>query len=60
MYKRQVKFSVIEKPNDWIKSVKKNQQQTESQQFRLDYWTAFNDYAYANAQFCLLYTSRCV
>lgn len=29
-----VKFSVIEKPNDWIKSVKKNQQQTESQQFR--------------------------
>ena len=29
-----VKFSVIEKPNDWIKSVKNNQQQTESQQFR--------------------------
>ena len=26
-----VKFSVIEKPNDWIKSVKKNQQQTEQE-----------------------------
>ena len=53
-----VKFSVIEKPNDWIKSVKKNQQQTESQQFRLDYWTAFNDYAYANAQFARTFGKR--
>lgn len=53
-----VKFSVIEKPNDWIKSVKKNQQQTESQQFRLDYWTAFNDYAYANAQFARQFGKR--
>ena len=53
-----VKFSVIEKPNDWIKSVKKNQQQTESQQFRLDYWTAFNDYAYTNAQFARQFGKR--
>lgn len=53
-----VKFSVIEKPNDWIKSVKKNQQQTESQQFRLDYWTAFNEYAYANAQFARQFGKR--
>ena len=49
---------VIEKPNDWIKSVKKNQQQTESQQFRLDYWTAFNDYAYTNAQFARQFGKR--
>lgn len=46
------KFDVIEKPNDWAKEVKKaNSNLNSTQQARLDYWTAFNDYAFKNAAF---------
>ena len=53
-----VKFDVVEKPNDWTKSVRKNETLTPSQQFRLEYWTAFNDYAFQNAQFAKTFNKR--
>ena len=40
-----VKFEIIEKPNDWTKEVKKQSTNAPAQQFRLEYWTAFNEYA---------------
>lgn len=46
-----VKFEVIEKPNDWAKEVKKNDSASETQQQRYEYWVAFQDYAFQNAQF---------
>ena len=48
-----VKFEVIEKPNDWTKEVKKNESANETQQQRYDYWVAFQDYAFQNAQFAM-------
>lgn len=47
-----VKFEVIEKPNDWTKEVKKAANNLNAtQQARLEYWTAFNEYAFKNAAF---------
>ncbi len=46
-----VKFEVIEKPNDWTKEVKKIEAVNATQQERYDYWVAFEDYAFKNAQF---------
>jgi hypothetical protein len=42
-----VKFDVVEQPNDWSKEVRKASTGiTATQQARLEYWTAFNDYAF--------------
>jgi hypothetical protein len=46
-----VKFEVIEKPNDWTKEVKKSETANSTQQQRYEYWIAFQDYAFQNAQF---------
>lgn len=53
-----VKFEVIEKPNDWTKEVKKNDSATVTQQQRYDYWVAFQDYAFQNAQFARYFNRR--
>lgn len=52
------KFEVIEKPNDWTKTVKKKDSTNPSEQFRLEYWQRFNEYAFANAQFARLFNRR--
>lgn len=46
-----VKFEVIEKPNNWAKEVKKQSSSDPARQFRLEYWTAFNDYAFTKPAF---------
>lgn len=46
-----VKFEVIEKPNNWTKELRKNDNINETQQQRYDYWVAFEDYAFNNIQF---------
>ena len=53
-----VKFEVIEKPNDWTKEVKKSESANETQQQRYDYWVAFQDYAFQNAQFAKNFNRR--
>lgn len=53
-----VKFEIIEKPNDWTKEVKKNKSINETQQKRYDYWVAFEDYAFQNAQFAKNFNHR--
>ena len=53
-----MKFEVIEKPNDWTKEVKKNESANETQQQRYDYWVAFQDYAFQNAQFAKNFNRR--
>ncbi len=53
-----VKFDVIEKPNDWTKEVKKNESANEIQQQRYEYWLAFQDYAFQNAEFARIYNRR--
>ncbi len=46
-----VKFEVVEKPNNWTKEMKKNSISTPLQQLRYEYWTAFDDYAFSNANY---------
>ena len=53
-----VKFEVIEKPNDWARIVKKNDTLKPREQFRLEYWTAFNEYAFSNTQFAKAFNKR--
>lgn len=53
-----VKFEVIEKPNDWAKEVKKSESISSTQQQRYDYWVAFQDYAFQNAQFAKNFNRR--
>lgn len=53
-----VKFEIIEKPNDWTKEAKKNKSINETQQKRYDYWVAFEDYAFQDAQFAKNFNHR--
>lgn len=46
-----VKFEVVEKPNDWVKEIKRNTSNSPTLQARYDYWVAFNDYAFQNQAF---------
>lgn len=53
-----VKFEVIEKPNDWTKEVKKSEMGSQTQQQRYEYWAAFQEYAFQNAQFAKAFRRR--
>ena len=46
-----VKFEIVEKPNNWAKEVKKQSFNAPRHQFRLEYWTAFNEYAFTQTPF---------
>lgn len=51
-----VKFEVIERPNDWSKEQKKSDSVRPTQQMRLEWWLAFQDYAYADKAFAKCFT----
>ena len=53
-----VKYEVVEKPNDWVREVKKNDVVNETQQQRYDYWVAFQDYAFQNILFSKEFNRR--
>lgn len=54
-----VKFNVIEKPNDWAKEIKKADTNiNDTQRLKLDYWTSFVDYAFANNSFSKMFKKR--
>ncbi len=44
-------FTVVGRPNDWTKEIRKTTATNPTQQQRLEYWQAFNDYAFQNAEF---------
>ena len=47
------KLSVVEQPNDWAKIIKQptNTQSGAAEQFKYEYWTEFNDYAFLDSDF---------
>ena len=51
-------FSVVEKPNDWAKEIKKTTAANPTQQQRLEYWQAFNDYAFNDKNFSKAFNMR--
>lgn len=53
-----VKFEVVEKPNDWVKETKISESASETQQQRYEYWAAFQDYAFKNAEFAKSFHRR--
>lgn len=40
------KFNVVERPNDWSKNLKLKSSLTDTQKIRLEFWTAFNEFAF--------------
>lgn len=40
-----VKFNVVEKPNDWAKTMKNQEKLTDTKQSQLEYWQRFREYA---------------
>jgi len=51
-------FTVVERPNDWAKEIKKIEHNSPRHQKRLEYWTAFNDYAFKNTEFAKQFNQR--
>lgn len=51
-------FTVVERPNDWTKEIKKSEHNSPRHHKRMEYWTAFNDYAYKNAEFAKQFKQR--
>lgn len=51
-------FTVVERPNDWTKEIKKTTAANPTQQQRLEYWQAFNDYAFQNKEFAKAFNKR--
>ena len=51
------RLNVVEQPNDWAKIVKKpgDTPGGAAAQFKYDYWTAFNDYAFCNQAFACMF-----
>ncbi len=54
-----MKFNVVERPNDWAKEIKKaDSTMNETKKLKLEYWTAFNDYAFGNADYAKIFNKR--
>ena len=51
-------FTVVERPNDWTKEIRKTASANSTQQQRLEYWQAFNDYAFSDANFSRICNKR--
>lgn len=51
-------FTVVERPNDWTKEIRKTASANSNQQQRLEYWQAFNDYAFSDANFSRIFNKR--
>ena len=51
-------FTVVERPNDWTKEIRKKASANPTQQQRLEYWQAFNDYAFSDANFSRIFNKR--
>lgn len=52
-----VRFNIIEKPNEWAKTVKSSSELSEIQKFKLKFWEAFNNYVFTeNSQYARTFT----
>lgn len=51
-------FTVVERPNDWTKEIRKTASANSTQQQRLEYWQAFNNYAFSDANFSRIFNKR--
>lgn len=52
------KFSIIEKPNDWAKTMKVVEGLTDQKKLQLEYWQAFAEYAFQKPEFKREFSQR--
>ncbi len=52
------KFNVMEKPNDWAKAMKAADGLSPLQKFQMEFWQAFNEYAFMQPNFKKIFSQR--
>lgn len=52
------RFHVVEQPNNWAKAMKAVEGLTETKKLQLEFWQAFNDYAFNNPAFASHFSQR--
>lgn len=52
------KFNVVERPNDWTRSIKKLDTLISGEALKLDFWQSFNNYANNNTEFKKVFKLR--
>ncbi len=52
------RFSVVERPNDWAKSVKAAEGLSDTKKLQVEFWQAFCDYAFAKPEFSKYFKAR--
>lgn len=52
------KFNIVERPNDWAKSVKAVEGVSDTKKLQMEFWQAFADYAFANTDFAQQFKKR--
>lgn len=51
-------FNVVERPNDWVKTIKASEGLSETKKIQLDFWESFNQYAANNGEFQRVFSLR--
>lgn len=52
------KFNVVERPNDWAKTMKVVEGLSDTKKLQLEFWEAFNYYAFNNPEFNRVFSKR--
>lgn len=52
------KFNIVERPNDWAKSVKAVEGVSDTKKLQMEFWQAFRDYAFAKEDFVQQFKAR--
>ena len=52
------KFNIVEKPNDWAKAMKVAEGLSPLQKLQIDFWQAFNEYAFVKPEFKKVFSQR--
>ena len=51
-------FKVVERPNDWAKTMKTTEGLSETKKLQLDFWQSFVEHAYAKPEFSSVFSQR--
>ncbi len=53
-----VRFNIVERPNDWAKTMKASEGLSDIKKLQLEFWQAFTEYAFAKADFGKIFSPR--
>lgn len=52
------KFNLVERPNDWAKTVKAVEGVSDTKRLQMEFWQAFGEYAFSNSDFAQKFKKR--